>query len=100
MGSTNSIGKILKIARHANNISVKEASSVSGVSAIYIRELEVQKKSNVSEEILLKLANAYDLQLFQMIELESYYSKLDLPEKRKFRCTLLKAIEMMESNYE
>ena len=33
------IGKILKIARHANNITVAEASRFSGVSTIYISEL-------------------------------------------------------------
>lgn len=100
MGSTNSVGKVLRIARHANNISMKAASSASGVSEVYISEIERQKKTKISEEILEKLANAYDLQLTQLIDLEAYYSNLDLPEKRKFRLTFMKALEMMESNFE
>lgn len=99
MGSKKSIGKVLKIARHATNMTLMEASLVSGVSLPYISDLERQRKSNISVEILEKLAKVYDLQLFQMIELEVYYSNLDLPEERKFRLTLMKALEMMESNH-
>ncbi|MBQ8042979.1 MAG: helix-turn-helix domain-containing protein [Clostridia bacterium] len=92
------IGKVLKIVRHANNMSLAAASSVSGVSAVYISELETEKKNNVSEEYLKKLAGGYGLQLCQIVELEDYYTSLDVEEKRKFRLTLMKVLEMIENN--
>ena len=101
MGSTNSIGEVLRIARKANNFTMEMAANISGVSKIYISELEKKRKSNISQEVLEKLANAYDLHLDQIFELEAFYKSLnDLPVNRKFRKTFLKALQMMEMNYE
>lgn len=94
------IGKVLKIVRHANNMSLSVASSISGVSAVYINELETGKKVNISEEYLNKLAIGYGLQLQQITELEDYYTNLCVEEKRKFRLTLMKVLQMLEDNYE
>lgn len=99
MGSATSIGKVLKIARHANNMSTARASLMSDVSQIYISEIERRKKCNISYEILKKLAKTYGLESYQLLELEDYYSSLDVEEERKFRLTLIKTLEMMESNY-
>ena len=93
------IGKVLRIARHANNMSMARASHISGVSQPYISELERRKKCNISYEILKKLAKTYGLESYQLLELEGYYSSLDIEEERKFRLTLMKTLEMMESNY-
>lgn len=92
------IGKVLRICRLANNLTLMEASSISSVSHIYISELERQKKANVSDEILEKLAKAYDLKISQIIELETFYNNLLVPEERKFRCMLLWAVIFMENN--
>ena len=92
------IGKVLAIARHANNMTRVEVQITSGVSLVYIGELENEKKTNVSEEILTKLGKVYDLSLEQIYELASFYSCTSLSEKRKFRQTLKKALEMMENN--
>ena len=92
------IGKILAIARHANNMTRVEAQIASGVSLVYIGELENGKKTNVSGEILTKLGKAYDLSLEQIFQLYTYYSETNFTEKRRFRQTLAKALEMMENN--
>ena len=92
------IAKILAIARHANNMTQMESHIISGVSLIYIQELENGKKTNVSGEVLAKLGNTYDLSLEQIFELDIFYSETSLPEKRRFRQTLAKALEMMKSN--
>lgn len=94
------IGKILKIARHANNITLAAASCFSGVSTIYISEIEQGKKRNVSEDILTKLGNAYGLKLAQIKDLVAYYENLNVDEDRKFRLTLMKTLEMIEGNDE
>lgn len=94
-----SIGRVLRIVRYANNMTIAFASRVSSVSVPYLRELESEKKWNVSEEIMTKLCNAYGLKLFQIKELEAYYESLKVEENRKFRLTLMKTLEMIERNY-
>lgn len=92
------IGKVLRIARIANDMTRLQASNISGVSQIYISELEQQRKTNVSDEILKKLAEAYNLTKSQMVALEGIYTSLDLPEERKFRRVLLDAVLCIEIN--
>ena len=92
------IGKVLRIARIANDLTLKEAGSRSGVSYAYISELERQVKTNVSDEILEKLAKAYNLTKSQIITLEESYNILPIPEKRIFSRTLLNVLMYMESN--
>lgn len=99
MGSEKAnIGKVLRIARIANNMTLKQASDASGVSSVYINELECQRKNNVSDEVLKKLVKAYDLTLYDIITLTELYNILTLPEERKFRRVLFNAIVFMEMN--
>jgi len=92
------VGEVLKIARLANMMTLKEANENSGVSTIYINELECGRKENISNEYLSKLANAYNLSADQVIELQNYYTSLDVEEKRRKRLTLAKTLEMIEDN--
>ncbi len=92
------IGKVLKIIRIANNMSRKQASEATSVSAIYISELETGKKINVSKECLVKLAAGYGLRMEQIIKLEKYYTNSLFEEERKYRRALTKALIMIESN--
>lgn len=94
------LGKILYIARYANRLSRKQAASISGVSEIYISELEKGVKTNISEEYLAKFLNAYGLKKTQIKELGDYYNSINLGEDRKFRQTLIKTLEMIESNFD
>lgn len=101
------IGKVLKIARIANNMSCKQASEATNVSAIYINELETGKKSHVSEAYLSKLANGYGLILEQLVELEMAYTSLEKfytnilgGDKRLYRQVLIRTLDMIETNCE
>jgi len=89
----------LKIARHANNMTIETASSRSGVSRSYLNEIERGLKTFPSNQIIEKLAKAYGLQLFQIKELSAFYKSLNMEEERKFRLTLMKTLEMIENNY-
>ncbi len=93
------IGKILRIARYANNMSLIEASAASTVSNVYIYELERGKKNNVSEEYLTKLATGYGLILEQLVRLEELYTKFEGNEERKYRLTLIETLKMLDKNY-
>ena len=92
------IGKVLKIVRIANNMSRREASETTNVSAVYISELETGKKTNVSEACLAKLATGYKLTLEQFVKLKDYYTKFEGSEERKFRLTLIETLRMLEKN--
>ena len=94
-----SVLKILKIARDANQMTLKTASIISGVSAIYIAELENSKKDNISLTYLKKLANAYNLSVKQLYELADYYDKLEVNEERRTRLTLIKTLEAIDGNF-
>lgn len=89
---------ILKIARQANQMTVQYASSISGVSVVYITELENGKKDNISMTYLKKLSNAYNLNADQVIKLAEYYEQLEVNEERKARLTLIKTLEIIDNN--
>ena len=92
------IGKVLRIARIANDLTLQDASHISGVSAVYISELERLKKTNISDAVLEKLANAYNLTKSQIVSLEELYNILPIPEERIFRRILFNAALYMEIN--
>lgn len=92
------IGKVLRIARYANNMSLIEASAASTVSNVYIYELESGKKTNVSEEYLTKLATGYGLILEQLVKLEEFYTNFEGNEERKYRRTLIETLKMIDKN--
>lgn len=96
---TENIYTVLKIARHANDMSVQTASSISGISAIYISQLEQGRRENISTEYLSRLAKAYNLTISQIEKLADHYENVDGGVERKFRLTLMMILEMIEANY-
>lgn len=96
---TRKIGEVLRIARIANDLSILEASKISGVSNPYIVEIEKNKK-NPSDEILEKLLKTYNLYPKQFVKLEDYYSRLDTVEdSRKYRMCLSRMLKVIDTNY-
>lgn len=92
--------KILRIAREANHMTQEIASNISGVSKIYIHELEGGKKENISAAYLEKLADAYNLSTHQVFELADYYENLKFDEDRRLRLTLIETLKMIDKNLE
>lgn len=91
------INAVLKIARHANCMTIVEASKVSGVSNVFINKLENNQR-NARKTYLEKLAIAYKLRLPQLFEITDYYQNLDTDEETAFRHTLIKILETIENN--
>ena len=56
-----STSNIFRILRTCMGLSLNEMSKRCGVSAIYLSELELGKKTNPSEEVIEKIANACGL---------------------------------------
>jgi len=101
-GAKNKVSKsiyiILKIARNANQMTQEAASAASGVSKIYLAELEVGKKENISAGYLEKLSKAYNISMEQVMHLADYYDQLEEAPDRKYRLTLIEALEIIDSN--
>lgn len=89
---------ILKIARDANRMTAQVASAISGVSSVYLSEIERGKKTNVSTEYLTKLADAYNLNVSQIEELATFYESVDGDDERKYRLTLIKTLQIIDDN--
>lgn len=92
------VGKVLKIVRIANDMSRREASEATNVSAAYISELETGKKTHVSERCLAMLVAGYGLISEQFVKLDECYTKFEGNEKRKYRLTLIETLKMIDKN--
>lgn len=96
--------KVLQTVRQANGMTLDEAARRSGVSAIYISQLENGRKSNPSIYTIAKLASAYNLTERQMTELDNCYENLKIElsgsvdDDRRRRLTMIKALIMIEEN--
>ena len=97
MGSAKSYNKVIKIARIANNYSMKEVAELSGISSPYICSLENGNRK-VTSNVLEKLAKVYNLEPYQLMELVEYYEGLEADESVKYKLTLLKTLEIVLVN--
>ena len=97
MKNTKEIGTIIKIARVANNYRPKELAELSQISYTHISELEKGHKY-LSDEVWEKIAEACNMTVMDMKDLLMYYKSLDISELRKYRLTLMMALEIIESN--
>ena len=93
-----STSSVLKIARHANQITLEETGMISGVNAICISGMERGQKANLTAENIARLARAYNLTVTQIEELANYYEGLEGNTERKFRLTLIKTLQFIENN--
>lgn len=97
MKNTKSIATIIKIARVANNYRAKELAELSQISYTHISELEKGHKY-LSDSVLEKIAKACNLTPMDIDDMLMYYESLRTSEVRKYRLTLMMALEIIESN--
>ena len=82
------LSKVIKAFRLVNNYTVKDVSNLTGLSSIYIGELERGIKKNASYETLFKLADGFNVSFRFLSELIRYgdiieknYDKLNEADK-------------------
>lgn len=97
MKNTKAIATIIKIARVANNYRAKELAELSQISYTHISELEKGRKY-LSDSVLEKIAKACNLTPMDIKDMLMYYESLRTSEVRKYRLTLMMALEIIESN--
>lgn len=90
--------KVLRIVRIANNVSQAQVASKIKLSKSYFCEIENGKRSASDLEMLEKLAKHYNLKLVQLVQLAEYYDELECDDFKKYRLTLMKTLEMISSN--
>lgn len=92
-------GKVLKIARIANNLTTKEAAERMQVRSSYISAIENGTRKGIRRETLTKFADVYSYKASEICFLEEYYESLvNEDDDKKYRKTLCKAIDILESN--
>jgi len=99
MESARATGRVLKIARIANDYTRKEVAELTQLSPNYISEIEHGKK-HVGKKSLEKFAKAYNMTFFQLMTLIQFYTKLELDEETRYKLTLLKALEMLLNRWD
>ena len=77
------VGKVLRIARIANDMTITDTSKKTGVSKSYITEIEKGKK-HPKYNILMKLLYEYQSDLEEFEKIDKYYDSL-LNKKRKIK---------------
>lgn len=91
-------GKVIKILRKVNGFSAKKLATQVGISATYLSELENNKKE-IHFHTLEKISSACNLKLREMLELMSYYLKLEEEEFPERELLLMaKALDMVVKN--
>lgn len=88
------LSKVIKAFRLVNNYTVKDVSDLTGLSSIYIGELERGIKKNASDITLIKLADGFNVSLRFLFELIRYS---DIIEKNYYK---LNEIDKTESHKE
>ena len=66
------LDKVIKAFRLVNNYTVNDVSNLTGLSSIYIGELERGIKKNASDDTLFKLSNGFNISLCFLFELIKY----------------------------
>ena len=90
------IGEVLRCVRIANDMSIREASVNSGVSASYISELEKRKRGKPSIEILNKICDVYDMRVSEFLEFDGFHDSL-IGKKDKLEIYKLLLLEILKS---
>lgn len=71
------IGTRIKTIRIAQGITLTKLSKISKVSKAYISQLENEDFSNPSSEVVIKLSNALDISVEQILGLENFRPKFE-----------------------
>lgn len=96
------IGEVLKVARVAHDMSIKELAEKSSVSASYITELENKNKKNPSLNKLEKIVANFDLSLSELFEIDEYHDSIigTKEELRVYQLLLLRTLKVCIENDE
>ena len=82
---------IFRILRTCLGLSINEMAKLCGVSAIYLSELELGKKTNPSKEIIKKIADACEIKE-QTI---NYFIEKQTGESLNYQQCLLESLERL-----
>ena len=77
MVMSNMLGSYLKQSRKESGLTLRDVEEKIGISNAYLSQLENQKISNPSPQILHKLADCYNISYDRLMELAGY----PVPEK-------------------
>ena len=94
------LGRVIKIARVANDLKTKELAEKVGFSTTYISEVESGNKS-ISLDSFRLLASAFNMgpsQLMSLLEKYSELGKQDIDELTRYQKTLMEALEIIINN--
>lgn len=89
-----SIGRVLKIIRIANDLSIVELARKVGVSNTYICELEKGKKQ-ASQKILDRILAHYNLNKDNLELFVKFYDSINLDDLKKYQLTMLNVLNTM-----
>jgi len=94
------IGEALRVARIANDMSIKEASNKANISVSYITELEKNKRTNPSTEFLKKICDVYDLRVSDFCALDEYHNSMigKKEELQIYKLLLIEILKTIEKN--
>lgn len=84
------LGEIIRFFRIANDYTMKQLAESSGLSQVYISELETMRKKNPSPDTIAKLANAFNVSTEQLLKV----AKLSEEDKWNFQKTLLEVLKI------
>ncbi len=91
-------GEVIRIARIANDSSVKELAQAVGKSSATISNLE-HNKSRVPFETFKEIAKALNLRPHQLMELVERYSELNEEDRlKRYQITLCDALTILIEN--
>ena len=90
------IGEVLRVARIANDLSMKEVSQRANVSTSSISELEKEKRINPSIDSLKKICDVYNLTVFDVYMLDDYHNSL-IGKKQKLEIYKLLLLEILKT---
>lgn len=98
-------GKLIKLMRTIEGLSISEVSNKTGVSITYISDMEKGRKNKPSLAILKQFANGYGISLVDFMELIEYQEEKNTTDKllmleiiKKFAERDLKSSKEVEQN--
>lgn len=94
------IGEVLRVARIANDMSIKEVSNKANASVSYITELEKNKRTNPSTEFLKKICDVYALKVSDFCALDEYHNSLvgTKEQLQVYKLLLIEILKTLEKN--
>ncbi len=88
-------GKVLKIVRIANDLSIKELAKLSNISASFISEIEKEKKG-LNITTFKKICIGLNLKPYEFMTLNEYYESLigEVEPLKVYQLVLLRTLKL------